>query len=231
MSSRAGRDPRLRVNLGAGLQQREGWISYDRSRAVYFARSRFLKRVVRLAHSLRLTSKQQPLPWPPDTRVHDLTSGIPHASGSVDAIYSSHMLEHVEPKDAQFILRECHRVLKPGGVLRVVVPLKAAARAYTEGDRGYFPSEAPTIGDAFVETLYLRRASQGNLLERAVRRGLRTDDDGHKWMYDAESLTLRVHQAGFRDVERVNAGVGRDSETAQLDSRSPQHVHLEAFKT
>jgi SAM-dependent methyltransferase len=222
----------LRLNLGSGLQQAPGWVNYDRSRAVYLARSRVLRKTVRVANRLGLTSKRELLPWPPDTRVYDLTKGIPHPPESVDAIYSSHMLEHVDPTTAEFIIRECHRVLKTGGVLRIVVPdLKAAASAYITGDRDYFPSRHVAIGDAFVETLYLHPERTGNRFERAVRVVLRTDDGGHKWMYDSESLILRVRRAGFSDVERVAAGSGRDAEAAKLDSRSPQHIHLEAFKS
>jgi len=222
----------VRLNLGAGIQQAPRWINYDRSRTAYLARSRVARRSACLANALGLTSTRELLPWPPDTRVHDLTNGIPHTAESVDAIYSSHMLEHIDPASAELILRECHRVLKPGGVLRIVVPdLESAARAYVEGDRGYFPSHETAIADAFIDTLYLRPAPKGGRLERTIRAVLRTDDGGHKWMYDAESLILRVRRAGFTDVERVAAGSGRDPETAKLDSRSTQHVHLEAFKS
>ncbi len=222
----------VRLNLGAGIQQAPGWINYDRSRTAYLARSPVARRLVRLANALGLISTRELLPWPPDTRVHDLARGIPHPSESVDAIYSSHMLEHIVPASAELIIRECYRVLKPGGVLRIVVPdLEASVRAYVERDRAYFPSRETAIADAFIDTLYLRPAPKGGRLERTIRAVLRTDDGGHKWMYDAESLILRVQRAGFTDIERVAAGSGRDPETAKLDSRSPQHIHLEAFKS
>jgi predicted SAM-dependent methyltransferase len=48
--------------------------------------------------------------------------GIPLATASVDACYSSHFLEHLSYADAQSFLREQYRVLRPGGVIRVVVP-------------------------------------------------------------------------------------------------------------
>ena len=37
-------------------------------------------------------------------------------------VYSEHMFEHVLPMDGAAFLKESYRILKPGGVLRVVTP-------------------------------------------------------------------------------------------------------------
>jgi len=52
----------------------------------------------------------------------DLSNGIPFADGTVETVFSSHMLEHMTDPAGEVLLRECHRVLAPGGVLRVAVP-------------------------------------------------------------------------------------------------------------
>jgi predicted SAM-dependent methyltransferase len=62
---------------------------------------------------------------------HDLRQGLPFADGACDAVYHSHVLEHLRPEEAQQLLAECHRVLKPGGTLRIAVPdLEGIARQY-----------------------------------------------------------------------------------------------------
>ncbi len=62
---------------------------------------------------------------------HNLLQGVPFAANSFDAVYHSHVLEHFGKADARAFLAECHRVLKPGGVLRIVVPdLEGIAREY-----------------------------------------------------------------------------------------------------
>lgn len=62
---------------------------------------------------------------------YDLTRGIPFLDHEFDAVYHSHVLEHFPPDAAEALCRECFRVLKPGGVLRVVVPdFESAAREY-----------------------------------------------------------------------------------------------------
>ena len=67
----------------------------------------------------------------PAVRQYDLRRGLPYEEGRFDAVYHSHVLEHLTPDDAFTMLSECYRVLRPGGVIRVVVPdLEGIARAY-----------------------------------------------------------------------------------------------------
>jgi predicted SAM-dependent methyltransferase len=67
----------------------------------------------------------------PEVRAYDLRRGLPYDDNSFDGVYHSHVLEHLTPDAAESMLRECARVLKPGGVLRVVVPdLEGIAREY-----------------------------------------------------------------------------------------------------
>lgn len=67
----------------------------------------------------------------PGVLVLDIRQELPFGADEFDAVYHSHLLEHLARKEAAVFLRECWRILKPGGILRVVVPdLEAAARAY-----------------------------------------------------------------------------------------------------
>ena len=54
--------------------------------------------------------------------VWDITNGLPFKDSSAEEIYASHTFEHIERKDLIGVLNECWRVLKPGGVLWVIVP-------------------------------------------------------------------------------------------------------------
>lgn len=69
----------------------------------------------------------------PGVIAHDLRCGLPFPPDSFDAAYGSHVLEHLEPDAAARLLRECHRILRPGGILRIVVPnLEVIARLYLD---------------------------------------------------------------------------------------------------
>jgi len=61
----------------------------------------------------------------------DLRCGLPLASNAADACYSSHVLEHLTRAEADPFIEEQFRVLRPGGVIRVVVPdLEVMCRDY-----------------------------------------------------------------------------------------------------
>lgn len=50
---------------------------------------------------------------------------------SFDVIYTSHFIEHIPLQNLNFVLSECFRVLKPEGVIRIVVPdLENIVREY-----------------------------------------------------------------------------------------------------
>ena len=67
----------------------------------------------------------------PEVQRVNLLRRLPFADGAFDAVYSSHVLEHFAPTTAEALLGECHRVLKPGGILRSVVPdLENTCREY-----------------------------------------------------------------------------------------------------
>ncbi len=69
----------------------------------------------------------------PAVMVCDLRKGIPFPDNHFGAVYHSHVLEHFSKSDAPKFLSECFRVMKPGGVLRVVVPdLERIVRDYLE---------------------------------------------------------------------------------------------------
>jgi predicted SAM-dependent methyltransferase len=53
---------------------------------------------------------------------HNLLNGIPFDDGMFEVVYHSHVLEHFPKKDAATFVGECYRVLKPGGIIRIVIP-------------------------------------------------------------------------------------------------------------
>ena len=62
---------------------------------------------------------------------YDLRLGIPFADDTFDVVYHSHVLEHFTYNQGRRFLRECFRVLRPGGLVRLAVPdLENISRAY-----------------------------------------------------------------------------------------------------
>ncbi len=68
----------------------------------------------------------------PDTNP-DIVAKVPpldFADNSVEEIYASHFLEHVE--DIVFLMNECFRVLKPGGIMNIRVPYALSHAAFQD---------------------------------------------------------------------------------------------------
>lgn len=53
----------------------------------------------------------------------DISKPLPWDDNSVDFILIEHVWEHISGPDALRCLDECYRILKPGGVLRLCVPI------------------------------------------------------------------------------------------------------------
>lgn len=88
---------------------------------------------------------------------------LPFKSNSVDIIYHSHLLEHIEKTKAKKFIKECYRILRPGGMMRVVVPdLEKICREYIKNI-----DSAKTINDPKVILDYEWNKVQ--LLDQLVR--------------------------------------------------------------
>ena len=73
------------------------------------------------------------MPRDPGVINHDLNKRLPFEDESFEVVYHSHVLEHLTKEQGKAFVGECYRVLKPGGILRVVVPdLETIARLYLE---------------------------------------------------------------------------------------------------
>ena len=55
-------------------------------------------------------------------RAYNLLKGFPYSDGQFQAVYHCQVLEHIPKESAADFIKECHRVLKANGILRVVVP-------------------------------------------------------------------------------------------------------------
>ena len=110
-------------------------------------------------------------PASPEVQQHDLRRPLPFDAGSFDAVYCSHVLEHLPHRQALPFVRECRRVLASGGVFRVVVPdLEMIARLYLkslEGGLGGDAQQARRYEWMVLELLdqMVREESGGDMLK------------------------------------------------------------------
>lgn len=114
----------------------------------------------------------------------DLRHPLPLASGSCRFIFSEHTLEHFTVNEASRICEEYFRLLRKGGVCRIVVPDAGRYwRAYQERDEQWFS----TVGAEYTVPLeVVNEIYYGHY---------------HQWMYDYELLRETLRKAGFSNIQ------------------------------
>jgi predicted SAM-dependent methyltransferase len=124
--------------------------------------------------------------------VGDCTQLGQFATNSIDALYASHVLEHVPYAALAGTLAEWHRVLTPGGKIMVAVP------------------DMNILAQLFVKPEV--KGADKVLLMQMMFGGQHDDTDFHCIGFDLEILGVHLHMAGFDDIRRVPSfGLFHDS--------------------
>lgn len=176
----------LKVNLGCGNHTPEGWVNIDYAFGARLAKIPFF-------HVINKKIGLFQMDWDDRIKIHDLRRTFPFDNGSVDVVYTSHTLEHFSKQDGERFLRECHRVLRPGGILRVVVPdLEAIVSDYTSGK---------TSADMFLDELYVVSDTSGmGFFKKLLANQIAFP---HKCMYDTRTMLSRLRQINFQAESRA----------------------------
>jgi SAM-dependent methyltransferase len=151
----------------------------------------------------------------------NLRNGLPFPDASARYVYSAHFIEHLSYDEAARLLAEVHRVLAPGGVLRVVVPdIEVLVAAYLRADESFFARRAKL----FPEDEAVPPTNLARLLAYAGVGRPATDLGGHRAGYDFATLSAILARAGFRNVERSGFDASRH-EALRIDHTSTAAVH------
>ena len=171
----------IKLHLGCGEISRDGWANVD---------------LVGAGAADFIWDLREPLPFP---------------AGSVSAIFHEHLLEHLTYWQGVSLFRECRRLLRPGGILRLGVPdFGRYARDYADG--GNFISRvrpgAPTRLMALAEVAYCYQ---------------------HVSMWDADTLVSLFKETGFTNPEVRRSGDSRLGTAPDTDYREPETVYVEGI--
>ncbi len=167
----------MKIHLGCGHNLLEGWINVDN------------------------------WPIPPKPGIifvkHDLATGLGcFKTGAAHFIFTEHFLEHLTREQGLVLLEDCRRVLRPGGVIRVVVPdlayliSKYLAKDLNWGGAGGWEPQTPC---------------------RMVNQSMRAW--GHQFIYDHDELVSLFRDAGFKALEFPKWRESLHPELASLECR------------
>ena len=151
----------------------------------------------------------------------DATKRFRFKSDSVDIIYTSHMLEHLSRFSANHFIKECYRVLKKGGILRIVVPdINKHVNDYL----------IKKDADIFLENTLLIPPSLNSL--KAKIEILLFGYRHHQWMYDIKSLKKLLLKNGFVNLFEQCPGktLILNNEGLNLKERSHESIYIESIK-
>jgi len=201
------------LNLGCGYQTSERCINIDWSLPIRLKGSRIGRKVAPLV----ITGERR-VAWDAmsgdDVLRHDLRKGIPFDDASVDAVYHSHLFEHLDRDAVGGFLAEVKRVLKPGGVHRMVVPdLEFEVRRYLDTLEGALAgtntAEEHEWNVLLLVHQMVRKESWGTSQRTGFRRwaentvlgDARKRGETHQWMWDRVNLPMVLVEAGFKDPQ------------------------------
>lgn len=179
------------LNLCCGKNFYPGWINAD----FYFSKS---------------TKLLRPRDRKPNWRI-DLRYRLPCPDSVIDGVFSEHTLEHIRHADVRRLLKELHRIMKPGAPIRIAVPdLEKYVAFYNSRTGGGFNDRFLTGAEAIASL---------------------TQNWYHLSTWDSELLARELQRAGFVDIAKCEFGKGSFDEVVRDD---PKHawetLYVEARK-
>jgi predicted SAM-dependent methyltransferase len=203
-----------RLNLGCGHRYVKNWINVDYSIGARVSKIYLLSSILQKLKILKT-------PWNKNIILQDLTKKFQWGTETIHTIYSSHTLEHLSKEQGELFLYECHRVLRKGGVLRIIVPnLDEIVDSYN--------SNALTSVD-FLEALGVLDLHSKNKLMNIITKHFSYP---HRCMYNSVDLSKLLRGIGFEvKSKKVFESQIQDIKSIELLERcSSNEVILEAYK-
>jgi predicted SAM-dependent methyltransferase len=188
----------LRLNIGCGPCGKSGWINTDIDA------------------------------FPGVNCFWDCRKSLPFPDNSAQCIFTEHFVEHLDYcEEIPAFLRECHRVLGPGGVVRIIVP---DAEKYLQGYcRGSWEELAkvrplgPDLSDVHFGSKYNTKMELVNVVFRQYFE--------HKFAWDFETMEFVLRRFGFSTVYRQSFGQSVEEGLAiDMSERASESLYVEGVK-
>lgn len=180
------------LQYGSGFCAPKEWKNFDCSPTL---------RIERLPLIGRLINKNQER-FPENVYYGDIVKGLPVHANSCQAIYCSHVLEHLAYEDLLVALKNTFFYLKIGGLFRTVLPdLRYLANAYLQSDQ-------KDAAQNFMKESGLGQLKRARSIKDFVKEWF--GNSQHRWLWDEKSLSALLSEIGFKDIRRANYGDSKD---------------------
>jgi predicted SAM-dependent methyltransferase len=148
----------------------------------------------------------------PDEVYLDLTKPFPIPDGSIQYVFGEHVIEHLGYDKGLTMLRECYRVLSPGGKIRFATPnlLKYFAL--------FQEPQSPEVQNYLRDKIAAHRWPPSARPESMIL-NMEMRSFGHEYLYDPRTLSDSLAQAGFRAILQFPPGESDDPQLRGVESR------------
>ncbi|HEY7419367.1 MAG TPA: methyltransferase domain-containing protein [Ktedonobacteraceae bacterium] len=156
----------------------------------------------------------------------DSTKPFPFQDATFHYIFSEHHIEHLSYQQGLFTLRECYRVLLPGGKIRIATPnLAVLLHLYTTTPDALQQQYMRFITDTFLPEIH--RVHPAFVINNAFYNW------GHRFLYDRATLQSAMEEAGFVDITDAVPGESDDEQLCGIEKHGEfiGHEELNRFET
>ncbi len=203
----------LYIQYGCGPSCPDGWVNFDASPTLRLQKLPLVGGMFR----------RPPIIFSEKARYGDIVKGLPCPDESAEGIYASHVLEHLALADFWTALQNTFRLLKPGGIFRLVVPdLEIRARRYLQHLESGDPEASSWFMNATMLGVERRKPGLGALARTLF------GNSAHLWMWDEKSMSAALQKVGFANVRRCALFDCRDPAFRAVED--PGRFHDEQYR-
>lgn len=176
-----------KLHLGCGHNSLDGWLNSD-----HRPKSRNILRL-------------------------DVTKRFPFEDNLFSYVFSEHMIEHLTYTQGSRMLKECHRILKPNGRIRISTPDLSFLL-------GLYGEDRSDLQERYIEWATKTHVKDAPYCDATFVINNFVRDWGHKFIYDEPSLRFALAKAGFSEIVRCEFNASEDVELQGLENeaRMPQ---------
>ena len=192
------------IQFGCGLCAPPGWRNFDAGPAFWIQKHTSL---------LNPLFQRKGFPIYPVKYIEyaNVVKGLPVPPNSADAVYCSHVLEHLALDEFRAAIRNVWQYLKPGGTFRLVVP-----------DLEFMVNRYISTEDASAAMKLMEETILG---QKDGKRGLRAaaqllfGRSKHMWMWDYKAMAHELQQAGFVNTRRAYFNDSADPRFKEVEAQ------------
>jgi predicted SAM-dependent methyltransferase len=200
-----------RINFGCGRDLMEGWVNI----------ALFAEEIVPYGVFVRREKGILLLHF-------DAKKEFPFPDNQIQYLYASHFIEHLDFLEGLAFLSRCYRVMRRGGLIRLVCPdLELWVKKYIESDTDFFN----TYKDLYYSEIninYIPIKTKGEIFSSQVC------GFGHKWCYDFESIKDVMERIGFANVSIKSPSESLMPDIKEIESknrgRAFESIYVESEK-